>query len=64
MKNHPKDFQERIDAIMEMEIGDDGGIGPSFPGITPLPAGQLTRIEKKIDLILQHLNIKPDKNIA
>lgn len=59
MKNHPKDFQERIDAIMEIDE-----INPSFPGITPPRLGQLDRIEAKLDLLLSHLNIKPDKRTA
>jgi len=59
--NHPKDFQERIDAIMEI---DDGGVGPSFPGITPPSLGQLDRIETKLDLILNHLGITPSRKIG
>jgi hypothetical protein len=61
--NHPKDFQERIDAIMEI---DD--LGPSFPGITPPKIGggqiQLDRIETKLDLILNHLGITPSRKIG
>jgi hypothetical protein len=59
MKNHPKDFQERIDAIMEIDDLD-----PSFPGVIPNKAGQLDRIETKLDLILNHLGITPSRKIG
>jgi hypothetical protein len=65
MKNHPKDFQERIEAIMEIDDGGiGGGIGPSFPGVIPNKAGQLDRIEAKLDLLLDRFGISPSRKIG